>query len=56
MSLEQMRKLLAAKNHQQPTTVVKPRTDTSIYQHWLMPLNMGATVRFLPDADAGTSG
>jgi hypothetical protein len=53
MSLEQMRKLLAAKNHQQPITVVKPRTDTSIYQHWEMPLNMGATVRFLPDADAG---
>lgn len=49
MSLEQMRKLLTAKNPELATLAMKPRADTSIYPHWEMALNATATIRFLPD-------
>ena len=49
MSLEQMRKLLTAKNPELATQEIKPRADTSIYPHWEMAPNATATIRFLPD-------
>ena len=51
MSLEQMRKLLTAKNPELATLAIKPRADTSIYPHWEMALNATATIRFLPDGN-----
>jgi hypothetical protein len=51
MSLQEMRKLLTAKNPELATLVSKPRTDISIYPHWEMTLNASATLRFLPDGN-----
>jgi hypothetical protein len=51
MSLEQMRKLLTAKNSEIATPAIKPSSDTSIYPHWQMALNATATIRFLPDGN-----
>ena len=52
MSLEQMRKLMTAKNPELATQAIKPRADTSIYPHWEMAANATSTIRFLPDANS----
>ena len=52
MSLEQMRKLLTAKNPALATLALKPRGDKSIYPHWEMELNATARLRFLPDGNS----
>ena len=49
MSLEQMRKLLAPTDPKFATSAVIPSRDTSVYQHWEMPVYGTATFRFLPD-------
>lgn len=51
MSLEQMNKLLIAKDPELASQAKKPRADTSIYPHREMAMNMTATVRFLPDGN-----
>jgi hypothetical protein len=51
MSLERMRELLTANNPELATLAIKPRADTSIYQHWEMAANATATIRFLPDGN-----
>ena len=51
MSLEQMRKLLLAKNPELAALAIKSRADTSIYPHWEMATNATATLRFLPDGN-----
>jgi len=51
MSLEQMRKLLIAKDPELATQATKLRADASIYPHWEMAPNATATIRFLPDGD-----
>ena len=51
MSLQEMRKLLTAKNSEFAAQANKPRSDTSIYPHWEMALNATATLRFLPDGN-----
>jgi hypothetical protein len=51
MSLEQMRKLLIAKDPELATQATKLRADTSIYPHWEMAANATATLRFLPDGN-----
>ena len=51
MSLEQMRKLLIAKDPELATQAMKPRADTSIYPHWEIATNATATLRFLPDGN-----
>ena len=51
MSLEQMRKLLIAKDPELASQAKKPRADTSIYPHWEMATNATATLRFLPDGN-----
>jgi hypothetical protein len=51
MSLEQMRKLLIARDPELWTQAMKPRADTSIYPHWEIAPNATATVRFLPDGN-----
>jgi hypothetical protein len=49
MSLEQMPKLLTAKNPELAAQAIKPQEDTSVYPHWKMAANATATLRFLPD-------
>ena len=51
MSLQEMRKLLTAKNSELAAQAIKPRTDRSIYPHWEMAINASATLRFLPDGN-----
>jgi hypothetical protein len=52
MSLEQMRKMLTAKNSELANLAMKPPAETSIYPHWEMTLNATATIRFLPDGNS----
>ena len=51
MSLEEMRKLLTAKNPELAALAIKPRADKSIYPHWEMAPNATATIRFLSDGN-----
>jgi hypothetical protein len=51
MSLERMRKLLAAENAELAVQAIKPPSNTSIYPHWRMTPNTTVTLRFLPDGN-----
>jgi hypothetical protein len=52
MSLQEMRKLLTAKNPELATLVSKPRPDSAVYPHWEIALNATASLRFLPDGNS----